>query len=1197
MTSYQAAEKLRYDAQQRGDYASERKYETLWNQAWTTETGKSAEYHYQAVKSGLPQAPNPYERTADMLTYAAKGNPQKSSEAFSPVDYSQLNLPGGKGNQAYVWQPDSERKYDLRGAMDVVAKAQRSGGMGEYGNLGKPTSSTYGILSLEDQQAVGRYVNENPAHNMLTDDNAMSKFTPEVRNMDRGKYVSSMGTITPSTGSPLTESDAKRPFQSFGATEISEVTRPSDQTLFVMNAPGMASPGRGAAIGSGLIALSDFFFPGASQIKTTTGRGYEVERASIPQSGEPMATWKYIDPDTNKPIDKMTVNVGKPYEKDGQIYQDYRVSDLSKVTVVPTKTEVIPVQSGFERGETNFANQVTKKYTPDLKLPRTGTTADYNIAIVEGMYAGVREKPLTATINAGVGLGLTAATVGIINPAVSGAAAGAVATGSRLAIPAAIAEFGVTKAVPALMMTGYTYEFTSTATKGFTDLSPEAAGRAGKRFGYETGPMIVGGLAFVPLETSLVPGALNRASTSYNTLKAKGWENLKSDLTWKIESTARNVKSGAIDFAEYGFAKPKTMGQIRDTGAGYIRESVIRSNAEKPAWGTKSRGNPELAVNRAKTEFYINQGKSTPSSRPALSQMKTPFEQALRTEIEPPSLSQIKDRYAYTSRNDLARHHDPIGSWGTAPRGNPVLSENRGILQDVSGKLKTIPSSRDSPLKRVDDAGFGGMQRVYGNAEVQYTMKEPMLVRPAEPLKANALGGAHKTSSAVKAFEAREALKAESGGKSAGESRYYWGQEIGSGTETLGGKFIRVKQIGQSKSAGKAKFERVFEKAAAENYRKSGLVGIEETPIYKLGKGKGGGIGGAGGSGGTRPYTEKLRSAKVGEISGGSGSEGMRIGSLSRFEAPSTMADELGISSRSRIRQRVFEDEYLNSQTHTRLPPGVRAPSGVSQDNFLRQDTGIRTATSSRAAETGIGKNVRRDRISSMFRRSDVESVMNGQRSAQGQSLTLAPRLMTGTGVRQGQHTIQISSQISDQLSRQIQTQKKEQAQVPLVLSKNLLGQQELPVQTTVTRPQDQVIISRGTRIINPPVTPTIFTERPPGTTTRQRPDYRETSYPSSPRNPTIPGLIGFPSLGSGLGTGYGKKRRGKKFTEYFNIGIGDITGSILGGRGGGGFGSLGERETGKKPRTKKVYGNWKGSFTPGRGKTVRVRPLPKRLY
>jgi hypothetical protein len=27
------------------------------------------------------------------------------------------------------------------------------------------------------------------------------------------------------------------------------------------------------------------------------------------------------------------------------------------------------------------------------------------------------------------------------------------------------------------------------------------------------------------------------------------------------------------------------------------------------------------------------------------------------------------------------------------------------------------------------------------------------------------------------------------------------------------------------------------------------------------------------------------------------------------------------------------------------------------------------------------------------------------------------------------------------------------------------------------------------------------------------------------------------------------------------------------------------------------VYGNWRGSFTTGRGKTVRVRPLPKRLY
>ena len=159
MTQYQAAESLRVQAQNMGNRSQERYYDTLGMQAWTSQTGKSAAYHTWSADTNLPQKANPYEYSADLLTYVMKGYPTQDKEKFSPVNYEVLNLAGGKGQQAYVWTND---KYDLRFAMDVVARVEKSGELGPYGQL-KSYSSGYGYLDIGFQQGIAAKVDAGRA--------------------------------------------------------------------------------------------------------------------------------------------------------------------------------------------------------------------------------------------------------------------------------------------------------------------------------------------------------------------------------------------------------------------------------------------------------------------------------------------------------------------------------------------------------------------------------------------------------------------------------------------------------------------------------------------------------------------------------------------------------------------------------------------------------------------------------------------------------------------------------------------------------------------------------------------------------------------------------------------------------------------------------------------------------------------------
>ncbi|MCK9593528.1 MAG: hypothetical protein M0Q91_16115, partial [Methanoregula sp.] len=483
----------------------------LWN---AQDIERSSGYHVYGKKSGVQIPSNPYENVGDIALAIEKAGNQKDNlgknYAFNPNVGSVLQVLPQKRNADGSLSPVGLQEY---GWMGAVARDRNKPDVGAV-------SFMPAIEFLNSQR--GRQGVYGDLYGGVKD-----VFTPLPKGSQNGGVLGELIRSNQKTA----YAEPKRPFvsinapvqrltedQPFADSTVQKTYRPSDQTLFVMNAPGMQTSGRGQGIGKLLIGVSDFMFPG-SFIETRTGKKQEISRGEYDklfQSGQPMATWKYIDPDTNKPTDKMRFDVGEPYvASDGKTYQDYRESDLSKVTIVPQKVEIFRGQSGFERGESNFADKITKRIMPDIRLPRIGTPADHNIEFVENAYAGVREKPLTASINAGIGLGVTALTAGVINPATSGFAASTAAAGSRLAIPAAVLNFGVTKALPVALTGMYAYEFSSTATKGFTDLSPEASGRAGKRFGYETGPMIVGGLSYLPM-SALTPKAISATKDFYN---------------------------------------------------------------------------------------------------------------------------------------------------------------------------------------------------------------------------------------------------------------------------------------------------------------------------------------------------------------------------------------------------------------------------------------------------------------------------------------------------------------------------------------------------------------------------------------------------------------------------------------------------------------------------------------------------------
>jgi hypothetical protein len=98
--------------------------------------GTSSEYHYQAAKSGVPVAANPYEYLGDLSVEFLKGEPTKSSEVFSPVSGELKSyLPTSGGLQEWAWNR-AEGKNENVSYMPVLAYLASAEGLeGPYGAL------------------------------------------------------------------------------------------------------------------------------------------------------------------------------------------------------------------------------------------------------------------------------------------------------------------------------------------------------------------------------------------------------------------------------------------------------------------------------------------------------------------------------------------------------------------------------------------------------------------------------------------------------------------------------------------------------------------------------------------------------------------------------------------------------------------------------------------------------------------------------------------------------------------------------------------------------------------------------------------------------------------------------------------------------------------------------------------------------
>jgi hypothetical protein len=174
-----------------------------------------------------------------------------------------------------------------------------------------------------------------------------------------------------------------------------------------------------------------------------------------------------------------------------------RTTLTTEKTESGTATTPTPVLSGFEYGESQFSQKVSKAYLPALAY----TPTDYASSFAQGAYEGIREKPLTAGISFGVGLGVTALTAGFINPATESAVAAT--AGTRIAPFASAAGTFITKVAPAALTGLYSIDVVGRTTKWGSDFSPAAAGRFGSIASTEVIPMVAGGLSYSPIKSGL----------------------------------------------------------------------------------------------------------------------------------------------------------------------------------------------------------------------------------------------------------------------------------------------------------------------------------------------------------------------------------------------------------------------------------------------------------------------------------------------------------------------------------------------------------------------------------------------------------------------------------------------------------------------------------------------------------------------
>lgn len=136
---------------------AERYYRNEYDKALESNIALSSAYHRDALASGIPQAPNKFEYVGDI----------SKSAIYKSAGVS--NIPG----TGLIPQYGGSLLKDA----NIITKAERTGEMGIYGELGKPTSGER-ILSLAEQQTIGKAAAKTAGWEI--DESRMNKYTPEL---------------------------------------------------------------------------------------------------------------------------------------------------------------------------------------------------------------------------------------------------------------------------------------------------------------------------------------------------------------------------------------------------------------------------------------------------------------------------------------------------------------------------------------------------------------------------------------------------------------------------------------------------------------------------------------------------------------------------------------------------------------------------------------------------------------------------------------------------------------------------------------------------------------------------------------------------------------------------------------------------------------------------------------------------------
>ena len=402
----------------------------------------SSEYHHETLASGLQQKANPYEYAGDLALESLKGSPGKSSEYTSPSSGTMAGVLPGGRGLQEVM-------WDSAVARDQgIPQSERVSFMDSVRvlNAADGLYGSYGSL-------YGGKIDNRSAFDVL----GAQKNAEAVMDYN--------------------EANAQAPFLAVGVTHR-EVIIPSEFDLMVMqaNIPIVS----GAAV-----ATSDFLFGGTKKITIDTGRPvYGPEQISY---GTPTTEIRELE-DGSK-----IVTTNTPV-----------FSTRSVFTPVTTRTENI--QSGFDYGQSKFAEKITQRVLPEMTLRRTGTSDDYGIALLEGGYNELRNKPLTAAVNVGIGMAFVAGG-GVV--AGLGTSTVIATQGMRFIGPVARgANFFVNRAAPPILAGMYATDVAGRSTQGFADFSTESTKRLGGILTTETIPMIAGGMTIANRGT-IVSGAKN----------------------------------------------------------------------------------------------------------------------------------------------------------------------------------------------------------------------------------------------------------------------------------------------------------------------------------------------------------------------------------------------------------------------------------------------------------------------------------------------------------------------------------------------------------------------------------------------------------------------------------------------------------------------------------------------------------------